>query len=160
MKENIGGGQNDWKAKLVRNTDTYLIPSCQWHMGLQKGLSMLLCLERLWSQSSMSKICFWFHFHHAPLCCPWCLSFFFPSGVQVRSIFAGISWLILMTCPSQLHLLFLRISLIVFCLVTWSSWLWDILFGQKTLRILHRHEWWKVDSLLISPLVSLQHSEP
>jgi hypothetical protein len=43
------------------------------------------------------------------------LFFLFPSGVQVVAIFAGISCLILMTCPSHFHHAYYR-SLLTFTL--------------------------------------------
>src|ERR1700729_565760 len=64
--------------------------------------------------------------------------FLFPSGVQVRAVFAGILEFILVTCPSHFHLLFFRMSSMVSWLVSWRSLVLDILLGHQILWSLRR----------------------
>ena len=80
--------------------------------------------------------------------------FRFPSGVQRMAILGSASGGIRHTCPSHLHLLFLR----DFAFVLWCS-SFEILLGQKILRI-SKHLFWKVCILWTILVVSFQHSAP
>ena len=80
--------------------------------------------------------------------------FRFPFGVQRMAILGSASGGIRHTCPSHLHLLFLR----DFAFVLWCS-SFEILLGQKILRI-SKHLFWKVCILWTILVVSFQHSAP
>lgn len=86
--------------------------------------------------------------------------FLFPSGVQKRAVFMMDSGSLLSMWPIQVH----RLLVMMVAISSWShllrrSW-FEMVFGQNTFRILLRDLVWKVDSLLRSFSVILQHSEP
>ena len=116
----------------------YLLSPCyaSWHIG--KG------------QVSSTLLCCWLFF----LLCPRCiLSFISFSMVHLHVDFG----LPLFLFPSVVHL---RLPL----LCPWCLWcyagLLEILFGQNIFIIFLRLVLWKLESLLMSLSVILQHSEP
>ena len=64
------------------------------------------------------------------------------------------------TCPSHLHLLFFTVWTRDLAFVLWCSSSFEILLGQKILRIFRKHLFWKVCILWAILVVSFQHSAP
>ena len=84
-----------------------------------------------------------------------------PSGIQCRAVRVMLPGsFLLSTCPVHLHLLLMMMVSIQSWRQRASSCSFEMLLGQKILRIHPRLFVWKTESLLRSLAVILQHSEP
>ena len=86
--------------------------------------------------------------------------FRFPYGAQRRAILGSASGGIRHACPSHLHLLFFTVWVRDFAFFLWCWSSFEILLGQKILRIFLKHLFWKVCILWAVLVVSFQHSAP
>ena len=86
--------------------------------------------------------------------------FRFPSGVQLRAVREMLPGYLLITCPIHLHGLYMMMV----PMLSWLQWArrcWlEMVSSQNIGRILVRFLVWKVDRLITSLPVILQHSEP
>ena len=159
----------NWWHSLIDQTMisifTYLLSPCyaSWHIGQRQVSSTLLCC---WLFFLLCPRCILFPLFHFR----WCASMFFfglplflfPSGVHLRATFVMSSDGLRRTWPSHLHLFWIsKVSMsldLVFVMLCRS--LLEILFGQNIFIIFLRLVLWKLESLLMSLSVILQHSEP
>ena len=94
-------------------------------------------------------------------CSSVCLLLRLPSGIQCRAVRVMLPGsFLLSTCPVHLHLLLMMMVSIQSWRQRASSCSFEMLLGQKILRIHPRLFVWKTESLLRSLAVILQHSEP
>ena len=138
---------------------TYLLRPCyaSWHIGQ--------------GQVSFTLLCCWLFFLLCPRCVLfplfhfwWCASMLFLVFLFVFSLlvstFVMSSDGLRRTWPSHLHRFWInKVSMSLVFVMSCRSLL-KILFGQNIFIIFLRQVFWKLESLLMSSSVILQHSEP
>lgn len=142
---------------------TYLLSPCYalWHIGQGQVSSTLLCCLLFFSTVPqvypLSFNSFSIVRLHVVLGLP---LFLFPTGVHLRATLVMSSDGLRRTWPSHLLLFCIsKVSMSLVLVISCKSLL-EILLGQNIFIIFLRHVLWKLESLLMSLSVILQHSEP